>query len=169
MSLELKKSIDTPYVKLQDGLIKMVGRLMPENIKLFIKPVEEWVDKYLEKPADFTKIELEFSYLNSCSTKRISDFLKQFNKKYKEGHNMKILWAYEEGDDTVKEIGDDLKSIVDIPFEFCMSEVQQKEKKRLKVKNKLTGRTGEISQKYWETIQRNGHERDFELIESFEA
>jgi len=169
MILELQKSIDTPYIKLQDGLINMVGRLMPENIKLFIKPVEEWVNKYLEEPADFTKIELEFSYLNSCSTKRISDLLKQFNQKYKQGYNMKIFWIYEEGDDTVKEIGDDLQSMLEIPFEFCMSEVQQKERKRLKVKNKLTGRTGEISQKYWETIQRNGHERDFELLESFGA
>lgn len=166
MNLELEKSIDTPYVNLEEGLVRMEGRLMPENIRFFIKPVEEWVDKYLENPAEFTKIDLEFSYLNSCSTKRICDLLKQFNKKFKEGFNMKIYWTFEEGDDTVQEIGDDLQSMIDIPFEFKMKEVQVRERKRLKVKNKLTGKTGEISLKYWETIKRNGHEKDFELLET---
>jgi len=169
MRLELEKSVDTPYVNLDDGLIRMEGKLMPENIRLFIKPVEEWVNDYLKKPADFTTIDLEFSYLNSCSTKRMCDLLKQFDKKYKEGCDMKIFWTYEEGDDTVQEIGDDLKSMIDIPFEFKVKEIQTKERKRLKVKNKLTGKTGEISVKYWETIKRNGHERDFELLETYKS
>lgn len=166
MSLELEQSIDTPYVFLEEGLVRMEGRLMPENIRLFIKPVEDWISEYLENPADFTKIDLEFSYLNSCSTKKICDLLKQFDQKFQVGFNMKIFWTYEEGDETVQEIGDDLKSMIKIPFEFKMKEVQIKERKRLKVKNKITGKTGEISLKYWETIKRNGHERDFELLET---
>jgi hypothetical protein len=144
----------------------MEGQLMPENIILFFKPVEEWINKYLKKPANYTKIDLNLSYLNSCSTKRLCDMLRLFNKQYLKGYDMKVLWTYEEGDDTVQEIGDDLKSMIDIPFEYIIQEVEVKQKKRLKVKNKLTGRVGEISLRYWETIKRNGHERDFELLET---
>lgn len=169
MSLIIEQSIDTPYIQLEEGLIKMEGRLMPENILLFFKSVDNWIYKYLENPLDFTKIDLNFSYLNSCSTKRVCDILKLFNQKYLEGYDMKVVWTYEEGDDTVQEIGDDLESMIDIPFEFVVKEAFVKERKRIKVKNKITGKSGEISLKYWETIKRNGHERDFELLETIQA
>lgn len=169
MNLVIEKSLDTPYIQLEDGLIKMEGRLMPENILLFFKSVDNWINKYFEKPADFTNIDLNFSYLNSCSTKRLCDILKLLNKKYLEGFDMKVVWTYEEGDDTVQEIGDDLESMVEIPFEFIVKEAKIKERTRIRVKNKLTGKSGEISLKYWETIKRNGHERDFELLESLKA
>jgi len=165
MSLLIKKTADTPYIYLENGLITIEGRLMPENILIFFKSVDKWFTTYLEKPADFTKIDLNFSYLNSCSTKHLCDILKLFNQKYLEGFDMKIYWTYEDGDDTVQEIGDDLKSMIQIPFEFVVKESKEKEKVRLKVKNNLTGKIGEISLRYWETIKRNGHERDFELLE----
>jgi hypothetical protein len=82
---------------------------------------------------------------------------------------MKIYWTYEEDDDTVQEIGTDLESMIDIPFEYIVKETQIKERTRIKVKNKLTGKVGEISLKYWETIKRNGHEKDFELLEKLES
>ena len=68
---------------------------MPENILLFIKPVEEWVNNYLEDPAKLTKIDLAFTYLNSCSSKRMCDLLKQLNDKYLQGYDMKVIWTYE--------------------------------------------------------------------------
>jgi len=168
MSLILEKSFDTPFIKLEDGLIYMEGCLMPENTILFFKPVEEWINKYLNSPAKHTKIDLDLSYLNSCSTKKLCDILKLLNNKYKEGFDMKVYWAYDEDDDTVQEIGDDLMSVLDIPFEYVIRHSEMKSKRRLKVKNKLTGKTGEISLKYWETIKRNGHERDFELLETIQ-
>ncbi|MBU8892640.1 MAG: DUF1987 domain-containing protein [Bacteroidales bacterium] len=166
MSLTIKKSLDTPYIHLEKGLIKMEGRLMPENILVFFKPVDKWIKEYIKKPAANTKIDLSLSYLNSCSTKHVCDMLKVLNDKYIEGYDMKVVWTYEEGDDSGLETGKDLESMSSIPFEFNMTETRVKERKRLKVKNKLTGKTGEISLRYWETIKRNGHERDFELLEN---
>lgn len=166
MSLIIEKSIDTPYIHLENGLIRIEGQLMPENILIFFKSVDNWIKNYLKNPEDFTEIDLNLSYLNSCSTKHLCDILKLFNLKFLEGYNMKIYWTYEEGDETVQEIGNDLESMVKIPFEYIVKESHVKERKRIKVKNKLTGKTGEISLKYWETIKRNGHEKDFELLET---
>jgi len=166
MSLTIEQSFDTPHIHLEKGLIKIEGRLMPENILIFFKPVDKWIDKYLKKPVDITKIDLHLSYLNSCSSKHICDMLKKFNEKFLEGFEMKVFWTYEDNDDSALETGKDLESLVEIPFEYIKTESQIKERKRLKVKNKLTGKTGEISHRYWETIKRNGHERDFELLEN---
>jgi hypothetical protein len=169
MSFTIEKTYDTPYIHLEEGLVKMEGQLMPENILIFFKSVDIWIAEYLIKPAEFTMLDFDFSYLNSCSTKHICDTLRLFNEKYLEGFDMKILWTYEEGDDTVQEIGTDLKAELDIPFEFVVKETLIKETTRLKVKNKLTGKVGEISLKYWETIKRNGHEKDFELLEKIKS
>lgn len=169
MSFKIEKTYDTLYIHLEEGIVKMEGQLMPENILVFFESVDKWFSKYLVKPAEFTKFDFNFSYLNSCSTKHICDTLKLFNEKYLEGFDMKIYWTYEEGDDTVQEVGTDLESELDIPFEFVVIETKIKEQTRLKVKNKLTGKVGEISLKYWETIKRNGHEKDFELLEKIKS
>ncbi len=165
MSLTIKKTLETPYVHLKDGLIKMEGRSMPENVLLFYNQIDEWINEYLKNPAGFTKIDLFLSYLNSCSTKHICEMLKVLNAKYLKGTDMKVYWTYEDGDDSTLEAGNDLESMVDIPFEYIMRETTRQQKKRLKVKNLTTGKVGEITQKYWETIIRNGHEKDFEVLE----
>lgn len=165
MNLIIEKTLDTPYVFLESGLIKIEGRCMPENVLKFFDPVKKWLENYIKNPADFTKIDLCLPYINSSSIKQINDFLKILNAKFLEGFDMKVIWTYEEEDDDSLEIGNDIKSMVDIPLEYIITKTQAIQKTRLKVKNKITGKVGEISQKYWETIKRNGHEKDFEILE----
>ena len=165
MSLIIEQTFDTPYIQLEEGLIKMIGRSMPENVRKFYKQVKDWIEEYANNPAEFTKIELSLSYTNSSSIKQINDLLKILNQKFQEGSKMKVTWTYEEGDDSALEVGHDLESMIDIPFEYIIIETEVKQRNRIKVKNKITGKVGEISQRYWDTIVRNGHEKDFELLE----
>ncbi len=165
MSLIIEKALDTPYIFLDKGLIKLEGRSMPENVLKFYDPVKKWLDNYIKDPADFTKIDLCFLYINSSSIKQINDFLNILNAKFLEGFDMKVIWTYEEEDDDALETGNDIESMIDIPFEYVVTKTIAKQKIRLKVKNKITGKVGEISLRYWETIKRNGHEKDFELLE----
>ncbi|HRW61944.1 MAG TPA: DUF1987 domain-containing protein [Bacteroidales bacterium] len=165
MCLIFEKTIDTPYIKLESGHIEIKGRSMPENVLKFYKPIKEWIENYINKPAEFTKIEFYLPYANSSSIKQINDFLKVLNVKYKQGADMKVFWTFEEGDENAEEIGNDLESLIEIPFEYIVTDVQKKQQRRLKVKNLKTGKIGEISQRYWETIIRNGHEKDFEVFE----
>lgn len=164
MSLTIKQTLETPYVHLKKGLIEIKGRSMPENVLKFFNPVKKWIEEYTENPADFTKIDLFLPYINSASIKQINDLLKILNAKYNDGCEMRIFWAYEEGDDSSLEIGNDLESMLNIPFEYDIKETELKSRTRIKVRNKKTGKTGEISQRYWETIKRTGHEKDFEIL-----
>lgn len=165
MSLTIEQKLDTPYVHLEKGLIEITGRLLPENVLIFFNPIDNWILKYLEHPAPHTQINLSLSYINSCSTKHLNDLLKTLDDKYQEGYDMKITYTCEEGDESALEVGYDLESLVDIPFEIKVTESKFQSQNRLKVKNLITGKVGEISQKYWDAIKRNGHEKDFELIE----
>jgi len=165
MSLTIEPKLDTPYIHLEKGLIEITGRLLPENVLIFFNPIDNWILKYLENPAPHTQINLSLSYINSCSTKHLNDLLKTLDNKYQEGYDMKITYTYEDGDESALEVGTDLESLVNIPFEFKVTESKFQSQNRLKVKNLITGKVGEISQKYWDAIKRNGHEKDFELIE----
>jgi len=165
MSLTIEPKLDTPYIHLEKGLIEITGRLLPENVLIFFNPIDNWILKYLENPAPHTQINLSLSYINSCSTKHLNDLLKTLDNKYQEGYDMKITYTYEEGDETALEVGHDLESLLNIPFEFIQTESNLKSQSRIKIKNLSTGKVGEISQKYWEAIKRNGHEKDFELLE----
>lgn len=52
MSFIVEQTFDTPYIQLENGLIKMTGRSMPENVRKFYKQVKEWVENYAKEPAD---------------------------------------------------------------------------------------------------------------------
>ena len=166
MSLTIEKTNDSPYVHLENGLIEISGRTMPENVLVFFEPINKWLNKYIQNPAEFTKIDLSLPYTNSCSIKEIGDLLLLLDQKYQEGFDMKIYWTYEQNDEWGIETGNELESMLKIPFEYIETETEVKNKKRLLVKNKLTGKIGEISYRYWETIKGNGHDKDFEILES---
>lgn len=165
MSLYIEKSNDTPEVDLKPGLVKIHGRSMPENVLIFYEPITEWVKKYVDDPADYTKIDLNLTYTNSCSIKIICDLLRMLDDKYRQGFDMKIFWTYEENDESAKETGHELEAMLKIPIEYIETETEIKNRKRILVKNLLTGKTGEISYRYWETIKANGHDKDFEVLE----
>ena len=164
--LEIAKSNDTPLVLLESGHIKLHGRSMPENVLIFFEPITDWMKRYTENPAAFTNIDLYLTYANSCSIKIITDLLRMLDSKYRQGFDMKIAWTYEQNDESAKETGLELESMLKIPFDHIEIETETKSKKRILVKNLLTGKTGEISQMYWETIKGNGHDKDFEILDS---
>lgn len=164
--LEIEKTNDTPFVLLEPGRIQLYGRSMPENVLIFFDPITEWMKKYCENPATFTEIDLYLVYANSCSIKIISDLLRMLDGKFRQGFDMKISWTYEQNDESAKETGYELETMLKIPFKYNEIETETKSKKRILVKNLLTGKTGEISQMYWETIKGNGHDKDFQILES---
>ncbi|MFO7938264.1 MAG: DUF1987 domain-containing protein [Bacteroidales bacterium] len=168
MNLFIEKTADTPEVKLQSGLIEFSGHSMPENVLIFYKPIMEWMNEYVSKPARHTSVNINLAYTNSCSIKYISDIIRSLEPIYQKGFEVQVNWYYEEGDEEHRDRGADIKSIVTIPFTYYPYQVEETGLSRLKVRNKNTGQIGEISVKYWDAICRNGHKKDFEVLEEIE-
>ncbi|MDA3781385.1 MAG: DUF1987 domain-containing protein [Bacteroidales bacterium] len=165
MSLKIEQKDDTPSINLQEGLIEIEGRSLPENVLLFYTPVINWVRKYCKNPKKITKINISLAYTNSSSLKCIVDILYLLDTAFVEGNKMELNWIYEQEDDSIFEIAQDLKSFLKMPVKTIEKEIIANSKKRVLIKNIKTGKIGEISQLYWEAIQRNGHARNFMIID----
>jgi hypothetical protein len=166
MALKIEATEDTPYVELDEqGSIHIEGRSLPENVSLFYKPIFEWVKEYVKSPAGFTSVTIFLNYYNSSSFKCISDVLYQIATIQKDD-NIKVKWIYEEDDQSIYETGVELKEELKIPFELIQKPVVKEKKEKIVVKNKKTQKTYQITREYWNLIVRNGHEKDFELIQN---
>ena len=72
----ISPSKNTPEVILDPkGTIKLTGRLIPENVEDFLKPIEEWIDEYFKNPAEITSVEICLEYINSAGTKYLLDMI----------------------------------------------------------------------------------------------
>ncbi|MFH1321931.1 MAG: DUF1987 domain-containing protein [Bacteroidota bacterium] len=115
----LEATSKTPAVQFdaEKGLISLKGRSIPEHTVEFYKPLHNWIEEYGQNPQPKTNIELYIEYYNTSSSKSILDFLKRLEKIYKNGHDIKVNWYYEEEDESLFESGEEYKTMVDIPFE----------------------------------------------------
>jgi hypothetical protein len=119
----------TPYIELDaiDRLFVFKGVSRPENVKSFYEPVINWLSQYekeyLKLPGEMysaipLRVMFHFSYFNSASSKMLLQILEYFADLHKHGFNVRIEYYYDEGDDQMKEDGEDFSSAVDIQFTF---------------------------------------------------
>lgn len=119
-SLLIQATEDTPLIDFnsETGVFKVTGRALPEDAHEFFKPIEEWVQAYVESPLESTTVEMRIDYFNSAATRYIFNLLMCFEDIVDEGGNAKIVWYYKEGDDMIESKGEEMSSILEIPFEM---------------------------------------------------
>ena len=101
-----------------DGIIKIRGRSIHENVADFFKPVHLWIDEYIKDPADLTCVDMTLEYFNSASAKVFIQLLQKLT--YVKLKNKKLIfnWYYEDGDEDILERGEYFASVLDVPFNF---------------------------------------------------
>jgi len=118
----------TPKVTLnaENNTFEMQGNSRPENVRDFFYPIIDDLKKYFEK-IDEEKLEVKaitfnfkLDYFNSASAKFISDILLIIQKYANAGFNIKIYWYFDDGDDDMKEVGEDFSEMISYPFNFIM-------------------------------------------------
>ena len=65
----------TPSIKFdtKDGVFEIKGRSIPENSVEFYKPLNEWLDQYMQVPLDKTVANIRLEYFNTSSSQCILD------------------------------------------------------------------------------------------------
>ncbi len=118
--ISIEGTAQTPSVTLnaETGVIEIKGRSIPENAWEFYKPIYDWLEAYAVSPHENTRVELQFDYLNTSSSKRLFDIFHKFEKLAQAGNNVVINWYYEKDDDDMLETGEDFQDILKIPFTF---------------------------------------------------
>jgi len=110
----------TPYVSLDadNGILEITGRSFPEDANRFYKPIMKWIDDYLIAPKPITQLNLKFSYLNTASSKKMLELIKNIAAISKTENEININWYYEEGEDDMLSAGNEFSSVLEIPFKF---------------------------------------------------
>lgn len=116
----IKGSQDHPEIILnkQKGIFKFTGRSLPEDAGKFYEPVQKWISEYVKDPNPQSEFVFKFDYFNSTSARKIAAILLEIEKILDKRKKAKIIWFYYENDEMMKEVGEDFKSFMKIPFEL---------------------------------------------------
>jgi hypothetical protein len=122
----IKATSNTPKVILDpdEMVFEISGECRPKDASKFYMPILKWLDelgqaltKHKDSEAWF-EFNFNFEYFNSLSAKYILDICKKLSRFHSEGNNINIKWHYEEDDDDMYEVGQEMSRISKIPFEF---------------------------------------------------
>lgn len=101
-----------------DGIVKIRGRSIHENVTDFFAPVEDWISGYILMPAEVTCVDLNLEYFNSASAKVFIHLLQKITYVSLKHKKFIINWYYEDGDEDIYERGEYFASVLDVPFHF---------------------------------------------------
>ncbi|MGM0473176.1 MAG: DUF1987 domain-containing protein [Bacteroidota bacterium] len=117
--LYLKKTFNSPEVEFiaDTGELSMEGRSIPEDPGEFFEQLIDWINEYFLRPAETTVMTIRLEYINSGSSKYMLELLRIMKMNHEAGKNVQIKWYYEEGDESIQELGQHYEQTVQLPFE----------------------------------------------------
>ncbi len=114
--LRISPTKNTPEIILNpEGIIRIRGRSIHENVTDFFAPVEEWVTGYIVNPAEVTCVDMNLEYFNSASAKVFIHLLQKITYVALKHKKFIFNWYYEEGDEDILERGEYFASVLDVP------------------------------------------------------
>jgi hypothetical protein len=117
--LRISPTKNSPEVILNpNGIIKIRGRSIHENVTDFFSPVEDWITGYILSPADVTCVDLSLEYFNSASAKVLIHILQKITYVSLKHKKFIFNWYFEDGDEDILERGEYFASVLDVPFNF---------------------------------------------------
>jgi len=129
--LIIEATVNSPRIVLdpEEKKFEFSGESRPENVRNFYLPVLEWLEKYTGKQSDLEEPErtpaldclFNFEYFNSTSAKYILDIFKSLNALHSLGIDLDIKWFYEEDDEDMLEVGEEMSRMSKLKFEYVIS------------------------------------------------
>lgn len=119
-SIYVKKSKKTPLISLDlnENIFQIKGPSFSEDILSIYNPVINWMNDNLPQLEKELTCELYFTVLNSASHKKIFQILILLNGFMDRGKKIKVKWYYDEDDEDIMEMGEDLTELINLPFEL---------------------------------------------------
>lgn len=130
-ALIINETTATPKVffDVEQGVFEIKGCSRPEDVRDFYQPIIQWLsdlsdgvdEKLIEQfKSEALTFNFIFDYFNSSSAKFILDILVLINQMHSKGLSLRIDWHFDENDEDMKEVGEELSEVVDFPFEYIM-------------------------------------------------
>ena len=118
--LYLKKSFNSPEVEFiaDSGELNIEGRSIPEDPGEFFDRLINWLNEYFLNPVEKTIMNIKLEYINSGSSKYMLELLRIMKVNSAKGRDVLIKWYFEEGDESIEELGQHYEQTIQIPFEL---------------------------------------------------
>jgi len=114
----------TPYVELDanNGVFKIAGKSFPEDVLLFYTPIRNWISEYCDNPNEQTEFIFDLEYFNSATARIIIKILLNLEEIMNMNKSIHVFWHYKKGDEVMRERGEEIKSVILLPFELIENE-----------------------------------------------
>jgi len=130
--LIIESTANSPRIALdpESKNFEFSGESRPENVRKFYLPILEWLEAYTAEQGKLTDAErgfklqcqFNFEYFNSTSAKYILDIFKSLNAINALGIGLEIKWLYEEDDEDMLEVGQEMSRMSKLSFEYIKSD-----------------------------------------------
>jgi hypothetical protein len=119
-NLIIQPTSNTPQVHFdaRTGKLLLKGRSIPEDPGEFYERILRWLDHYFSSTGQETVLEFQVEYANSGSTKYILEVLKNLQGHSSQGKKIRVIWCYEEDDESIQELGELYSNSVSLPWEM---------------------------------------------------
>lgn len=116
----LKKTFNSPEVEFiaSTGELNIEGRSIPEDPGEFFDRLINWLNDYFLEPVEETVLNIKLEYINSGSSKYMLELLRILKVNYEKGKKVLVKWYFEEGDESIEELGQHYEQTMQIPFEI---------------------------------------------------
>jgi hypothetical protein len=110
----------TPEVNFipEKGIFEIKGRSLPEDVFILYDPMLNWIRQYITEPLPQTNMVFYLEYFNSSTARLIIKLLLELEEIPKMGYEVNVKWYYSKGDTLMQERGEEIKSVVLLPFEI---------------------------------------------------
>lgn len=107
-----------PSVKFnaETGELLLEGRSILENTIRFFDPLVDWLNDYIQNPAELTAFHIKLEYFNTSTSKYLLSMVDKLAEFYAGGKEVLIYWYY--GDEDMLELGEDYQNMLDVPFKM---------------------------------------------------
>ena len=120
-TFKLEGTINLPSVDLNasTGVLQISGRSIPEHPVKFYEPISAWITNYVATAPKEVKVIIHLDYLNTHSTECVLLLLKKLEAYLKSSSaTITVLWNFDEDDEDMEALGEDMSSLIQIPFEI---------------------------------------------------
>jgi hypothetical protein len=109
--LEKEKTNSTPYVLIdeEEKYMKLEGRSFHENVMVFYKDVNDWLDSFLKTDFGLFTFDFEMNYFNSSTSKLLHNFLMKMDICVSAKNRIVVNWITTSDNDIIIECGEDFQ------------------------------------------------------------
>ena len=99
-NLEIAGTTKTPTIFMngENGNMLLQGRSNPENANVLFQPVIEWLEEYVQHPAQRTDLKINLELFNTSSSKYLLEVLRKIRYLSDNNYESNVTWMYEEDD-----------------------------------------------------------------------